>query len=100
MQIGDPTVHTGGLRRWKQRGHGEKHNAVVETQGRDKYRRGADRETRLSAAGAVVYLEARAGTWGMVTQTFHSLMFVLSKRMSRALLPYLMQNNEISISMF
>ena len=38
----------------------EKHNAIVETLGRDKYRRGADRETRLSAHCSAVAVAVAA----------------------------------------
>ena len=39
----------------------EKHNAIVETLGRDKYRRGADRETRLSAVAQCLGRDCNLG---------------------------------------
>ena len=44
----------------------EKHNAIVETLGRDKYRRSADRETRLSAhCCAVAQCSEGRGWWNL-----------------------------------
>ena len=68
----------------------EKYNAIL---GRDKYRRGADRDKAVCCC-SVFGSDVAAATWGMVTQTFHSLMLVLSKRMSSVLL-YLVQENYI-----